>query len=261
MGYTVTTEEVSFFVPPASVEAALVAVAGSAALRGTTDATCALIEAIANHGFDACDTTEGGVALTCYSDRSATQDELVLALVPYAEEGSYIEWRGEQDERWRDLVHNGKLYTQYPTVTWGPDPNDPGLDAAVPPTLSTVIPTLYRDGTNCKVFGQIRLSGPITPTQIAELRTALDDGLYYAPADIGHTHLGKREWPNRFPSGGVDHCWHEMTLDEIEIVPTEDLAESGDHIENSGTPAQFLALVAAAADRGWQSATLEPDSQ
>lgn len=41
MGYTVTTEEVSFFVPPANVEAALVTVAGSAALRGTTDAVSA----------------------------------------------------------------------------------------------------------------------------------------------------------------------------------------------------------------------------
>lgn len=259
MGYTVTTEEVSFFVPPANVAAALVTVAGCAALRGTTDAVSALIDAIAEHGFDACDTTEGGVALTCYCDRSATQDELVLALAPYAEEGSYIEWRGEQDERWRDLVHNGKIYTQYPKVTWGPDPNDPGLEAAVPPTLNTVIPTLYRDGTNCKVSGQIRLCGPITPTQIAALRAALNEGLYYAPADLGLTHLGRREWPNGFPRDGVDHCWHEMDIDNIDIVATEDLDESGEHIAHADTPTEFVTAVRAAAESGWPSSTLNPD--
>ena len=141
----------------------------------------------------------------------------------------------------------------------GPERSRPGCGCSA--TAEHRDTTLYRDGTNCKVYGQIRLTGPITPTQIAELRTALDDGLYYAPADIGHTHLGKREWPNGFPSGGVDHCWHEMALDEIEIVPTEDLAESGDHIENGGTPAQFLLMVAAASARGWQAASHDPDSQ
>lgn len=259
MGYTVVTEDVSFVIPPANVEAALVALKGTAALADTVDAPASLIAAIEDHGFDARDTSDGGVALTCYCDKSATQDELVLTLTPYAEEGSFIEWRGEQDERWRDLVHDGKLYTQYPQVSWGPDPSDPGLAAAVPPTLSTIIPTLYRDGTNCKASGQIRLTGPITPTQIAALRDALDEGLYYAPADIGHTHLGSHEWPHGFPRDGVDHCWHEMDIDNIDIVATEDLAESGDHIQHGGTPAQFITAVTAAAERGWPSSTLNSD--
>lgn len=259
MGYTVVTEDVSFVVPPANVEAALVALKGTAALRDTADAASALIAAIEEHGFDAHDTGTGAVALSCYCDKSATQDELVLTLTPYAEDGSWIEWRGEQDERWRDLVHDGKLYTQYPQVSWGPDPSDPGLAAAVPPPLSTVIPTLYRDGTNCKVSGQIRLRGPITPTQIAALRAALDEGLYYAPADLGLTHLGRREWPNGFPRDEVDHCWHEMDIDNIDIVATEDLDESGEHIDHAGTPTEFVTAVRAAAESGWPSSTLNPD--
>jgi hypothetical protein len=260
MGYTVTTEGVSFAVPPANIEAALVALKGAAMLRGEIEPLTALIAAIEEHGFTACDTPDGGMELNFYCDRSSSQDELVLALVPYAEDGSYIEWRGEQDERWRDLVHNGQLYTQRPQVSWVPDPSDPGLAAATPPELSTVIPTLYRDGTNCKVHGQIRLTGPITPTQVAALRDALDEGLYYAPADIGHIHLGQREWTAGFPSDGVDHCWHEMCLDEIEIVATDDLAEAGDHIANAGTPEQFVALVAAAAEHGWQDSTTCTDN-
>ena len=62
MGYTVVTEDVSFVVPPANVEAALVALKGTAALRDTADAAAALIAAIEEHGFDAHDTSTGAVA-------------------------------------------------------------------------------------------------------------------------------------------------------------------------------------------------------
>jgi hypothetical protein len=257
MGYTVVTEDVSFVIPPANIEAALVALTGTSALRAAAaaegrDPAQALIAAIAEHGFDAGDTPEGEVALFSYADSSRTQDEMVLTLAPFAEDGSYIEWRGEQDERWRDIIRDGKVYNQHPVITWTADPGQRG---ATPPALSTVIPTLYRDGHNNKVHGQIRLSGPITPTQIAALRAALDEGLYYAPADIGHTHLGGQEWPQGFPRDGVDHCWHEMDVDNTDIVATEDLDEGGDHIENDGTPEQFITAVTTAAASGWPSST------
>lgn len=257
MGYTVITEGVDFVVPNRNVEAALVALKGAAALGGDTDPAAALIQAIEeDFRFDAFDTPDGGVGLSGYCNRSANQDELILALTPFAEDGSYIEWRGEQDERWRDLVHNGRLYTQHPTVHWGPDPNDPGLSAADPTPMRTVIPTLYRDGTNCKIAGQIRLTGLITPTQVEALRAALDEGLYYAPADIGHAHLGQQAWPAGFPTDGVDHCWHEMDLDNIDIVAAADLGDdSGEHIDHGGTPTEFVAAVSAAAESGWPAAT------
>lgn len=257
MGYTVITEGIDFIVPGRNVEAALVALKGAAALGEDADPAAALIKTIEeDYLFDAFDTTDGGVGLSGYCNRSAKQDELILALTPFADEGSYIEWRGEQDERWRDLVHNGRLYTQHPTVTWGPDPTDPGLAAADPTPMRTVIPTLYRDGTNCKIAGQIRLTGLITRTQVQALRAALDEGLYYTPADLGYPHLGQQACPADFPVDGVDHCWHEMDLDNIDIVAAADLDDdSGEHIDHGGTPTEFVAAVSEAAAAGWPAST------
>lgn len=75
-------------------------------------------------GFDT-DAHDGLVRLMAY-DSKIGQEELFLAIVaPFVEEGSFLEWRGEDGSMWRHEVINGRLkvadvamtYTNYRPIT------------------------------------------------------------------------------------------------------------------------------------------------
>jgi hypothetical protein len=244
VGYTVHTENVDFLIPSESVEAALVGLRDDLVeLREGQSARDALITDLEEeYGFEIACGAEG-VRIVGYDGKSHEEEEVVEKCSPFAVEGSYLEWRGEDDCRWRWEVRGGRLYTQYPKVQWV-DCDGP---VAQPEPRTTDIAVMYRDGCNYKAHGVIRLEGVITPSQLAALRDALDDGLYYAPLQLGLTHLGGIEWSS-FP-GDDDHGYHEMLLDEIEIRSGEPC--HGCVVDHGGTVAEFIAAVQAAARSGW----------
>lgn len=266
--YMLVTEGVEFTIPAENIEAALVALQAS----GLTSILCAcspnarrvlglapaneatgtpaeaLRQALDDIGFDIEDSPEfENVYIERYCGDSSCQDEVVIALAPYVADGSYIEWRGEDGERWRDEVRGGRVFSQGPVVTWVDD-NEKG---AAPRPFITLIPVQYRDAANHKAQGLIKLDGLITPTQVAALKTALNDGVHYVPAQLGLTHFGGGAWSS-FPCED-DHGWHEMLLDDLRIV-TAEAAHVGPWNGNSdpgGAVTEFVQLVQHAAASGW----------
>jgi len=52
-------------------------------------------------------------------DSKVGQEDLFLAVIaPFVSEGSFIEWIGEEGERWRNRVHEGRLTVQNSTFSW-----------------------------------------------------------------------------------------------------------------------------------------------
>lgn len=55
------------------------------------------------------DSYEGKVHLTFYDHKTGQQDLFIAIVSPFVEEGSSLEWRGEDGAMWRHEVANGKL--------------------------------------------------------------------------------------------------------------------------------------------------------
>ena len=100
--------------------------------------------------------------------------------------------------------------------------------------LNTMIPYMYRDAGNNKMFGEVVLRGEMNPKHLEEfkkLMVTLDGNLYsdqgmcyFVPPEIG--------WPELTPSEDewdydLDHDFHEIWFDEIKSTdaePTEEMS-------------------------------------
>lgn len=58
------------------------------------------------------------VGLTYYNSKTGSEDIFIEAVAPFVADGSYLSWRGEEGERWRHEVRNGKLVTLSATTVW-----------------------------------------------------------------------------------------------------------------------------------------------
>jgi hypothetical protein len=58
------------------------------------------------------------VGLTYYDSKTGSEDIFIDAVAPFVANGSYLSWRGEEGERWRQTVEHGKISTQYATTVW-----------------------------------------------------------------------------------------------------------------------------------------------
>lgn len=114
MGYYANTVESDFFVPAANIPAAL------AAVRAVGGAGETLSEAVLSiTSFE--DSTEDGAgfALGSHSDKFLSRTEEVLcALAPYATDGSYVRFIGEDDSMFGFRVAGGTLRTESGVVDW-----------------------------------------------------------------------------------------------------------------------------------------------
>lgn len=256
MGYTIAIEDVWFTVASSRVEEALAvlrALGLAEGQQGETSSVDALADALVEIGYDV-DVSDvypdGGqcVGITGYIGKACQEDDVLIALAPFAEPDSFVEWRGEDGCRWRHLVRDGALYSQYPSVEWVDDAGNP----STPPELATVVPVQYRDRANHQTAGSIELAGVITPTQIAALRAALHEGRYYVPSQLGLSHLGASAWSS-FPTED-DHGWHEMRLDDFEVLRADALAQGMfcGQSDGGGTVADFVARMERAAATGWR---------
>lgn len=70
-------------------------------------------------GFDCeYDSDKGMVEIVGYGDKTGAEDVFLSVVAPYVESGSYIEWRGEDGELWRNEVRNGQLYILGAEINW-----------------------------------------------------------------------------------------------------------------------------------------------
>jgi hypothetical protein len=209
------------------------------------DALASALEAI---GFDVDAGDSECVGITSYVGKLFKVEDVLIALAPFVAPDSIVEWRGEAGDRWRDVVRDGAIQGQRPNVEWVDDDSNP----SAAPALVTVIPVQYRDGSNYQAPGRIELAGAITPTQIAALRAALDEGTHYVPRQLGLSHLGASKWSS-FP-GDDDHSWHEMELEDVEVLRADSparLSFAGVVSDENGTVADFVRCVERVAAAGW----------
>lgn len=117
MGYYANSVDSDFTVPASSIPTALAAVREVGG-EGTT-----LSEAVLSiTSFE--DSTEDGSNFTLghHSDKFLSRTEEVLsALAPFAAEGSYVRFIGEDDSMFGFRVVGGKLRTESGGIQWGLD--------------------------------------------------------------------------------------------------------------------------------------------
>jgi hypothetical protein len=58
------------------------------------------------------------VGLTYYDSKMGSEDIFIEAVAPFVADGSYLSWRGEEGERWRQVVRHGKIDTLTATTVW-----------------------------------------------------------------------------------------------------------------------------------------------
>lgn len=62
---------------------------------------------------------DGNICDLNFEGSKLGDDHILLnAIAPFVREGSYIEMRGEDNEHWRWVIHQGKIKIQYPEVIW-----------------------------------------------------------------------------------------------------------------------------------------------
>ena len=148
MGYYVTSTEADFTIPPENLDAAYEAVCelnthnnlkrgGSfPALKNLPDdkprpdkwfswmdwnyqETCPDLKAVLKEvGFYVGVNPDGGLSITEYDSKSGQEDLFLEAIAPFATEGSYIMWRGEEGEQWQNVVKDGTLAHLKAVVFW-----------------------------------------------------------------------------------------------------------------------------------------------
>ena len=70
------------------------------------------VELLERLGFDVTVDEDGDITNVFY-DSKLGQEELFLAtLAPFIEDGSIIEWKGEEDERWRWVFEGGEMFEE-----------------------------------------------------------------------------------------------------------------------------------------------------
>lgn len=83
--------------------------------------------------------------------------------------------------------------------------------------MNTRISYIYRDASNYKAGSSVVVEGEINPEQIQIIASALDEGLYFIPSQVGLDDLQGQlqgyDSVDELDEDGVnpdDHPWHEL---------------------------------------------------
>jgi hypothetical protein len=68
--------------------------------------------------FEVEDYGEDGLEITGYDAKSGDEEHFLRALAPFVEPGCYIEWRGEEDDMWRQEFDGQTMTTKTGTIRW-----------------------------------------------------------------------------------------------------------------------------------------------
>ena len=82
------------------------------------DETCKSAEEIfSDLGFYTEITDEGDLFIGMFSNKCGDENVFLQAVAPFVEDGSYIEWQGEDGSMWKNTFNNGKMETQHATFS------------------------------------------------------------------------------------------------------------------------------------------------
>ena len=82
------------------------------------DETCKSAEEIFSAlGFYTEITDEGDLFIGMFSNKCGDENVFLQAVAPFVEDGSYIEWQGEDGNMWKNTFNNGKMKTQHATFS------------------------------------------------------------------------------------------------------------------------------------------------
>lgn len=82
------------------------------------DETCKSAEEIfSDLGFYTEITDEGDLFIGMFSNKCGDEGTFLQAVAPFVEDGSYIEWQGEDGSMWKNTFNNGKMETQHATFS------------------------------------------------------------------------------------------------------------------------------------------------
>lgn len=127
MGYNVSTMDVCFTIPAENVDQAYAEMCRAndhfterfPSFNIFDQEQCSnAIEAFRNIGFDADTDITGDIIVYGFDGKSKNEEKIFEAIAPYVEPNSYIEWRGENGEMWRNVFENGRMITQNGEIVW-----------------------------------------------------------------------------------------------------------------------------------------------
>jgi predicted metalloprotease len=61
---------------------------------------------------------EGGFYITGYDNKHGQQDLFLAWMAPYTDEGSWMEWTGEDTEMWKFTINEGQMFSEEGVVRW-----------------------------------------------------------------------------------------------------------------------------------------------
>lgn len=77
-----------------------------------------LVEVLTEVGFDVEVSPAGDILSLGYDNKSGDQNIFLYALAPFVTNGSFIEWRGEEGERWRFEFDGHKVREKEGRTVW-----------------------------------------------------------------------------------------------------------------------------------------------
>lgn len=124
-------------------------------------------------------------------------------------------------------------------------------DATERSQLNTDLSYVYRDADNYKQCERVVLTGTLTDLERATITSALLDGIYFVPSDVGLLDL-----QSRFADGWrteVDHPWHELDMDAI--CTTTDAPTSDEDVHELAARFARVTWCASEGERGGERTT------
>lgn len=61
---------------------------------------------------------DGGFRLTEYNSKTGQEDLFLAVMAPFTKNGSYLEWRGEDGESWKQEIIDGQMFQSEAKTTW-----------------------------------------------------------------------------------------------------------------------------------------------
>jgi hypothetical protein len=74
------------------------------------DSDFTTVELLERLGFDVTVNEDGDITNLFYDGKTGQEDLFLATLAPFIEDGSSIDWQGEEDERWRWVFEGGEMF-------------------------------------------------------------------------------------------------------------------------------------------------------
>jgi hypothetical protein len=81
----------------------------------TLPTTAAILECL---GFELQESEDGTIEIYGYDSKAGDEEIFLLTLAPYIKPNTEIEWMGEENEQWKLVFKNGRMYRYEAEALW-----------------------------------------------------------------------------------------------------------------------------------------------